>query len=48
MAVKVTNHPEDFLGWCIELLGICKQGINRDLLEDEQFKPLEKLITVLE
>lgn len=48
MAVKVTNHPEDFLGWCIELLGICKQGINRELLEDEQFKPLEKLITVLE
>lgn len=48
MAVKVTNHPEDFLGWCIELLGICKQGINRDLLEDEQFKPLDKLITVLE
>lgn len=48
MAVKVTNHPEDFLGWCIELLAICKQGINRDLLEDEQFKPLDKLITVLE
>jgi hypothetical protein len=48
MAVKVSNYPEDFLGWCIELLGICKQGINRKLLNDEQFKPLEKLITVLE
>jgi hypothetical protein len=48
MAVKVTNHPSDFLGWCIELLEICKKGVNRDLLEDEQFKPLEKLITVLE
>ena len=48
MAVKVTNHPEDFLGWCVELLGICKKGINRDLLDDDQLKPLEKLITVLE
>ncbi|NQY89139.1 MAG: hypothetical protein HRT51_15605 [Colwellia sp.] len=48
MAVKVINHPEDFLGWCVELLGICKQGINRDLLDEEQLKPLEKLISVLE
>jgi len=48
MAVKVTNHPVDFLGWCSELSIICKQGINRDLLDDEQFKPLQKLITVLE
>ena len=48
MAVKVTNHPEDFLGWCVELLGICKKGINRDLLDDDQLKPLEKLITILE
>lgn len=48
MAVKVTNQPNDFLGWCIELSKICKQGINRDLLEDDQFKPLDKLITVLE
>lgn len=48
MAVKVTNHPADFLGWCSELSVICKQGINRDLLDDEQFKPLQKLITVLE
>jgi len=48
MAVKVSNHPEDFLGWCTELLGICKQGVNRDLLEKEQFKPLEKLELILE
>lgn len=48
MAVKVTNHPEDFLGWCIELLDVCKQRINRDLLEEEQFKPLQKLIATLE
>ena len=48
MAVKVTNHPEDFLGWCIELLDICKQRINRDLLDEEQFKPLNKLISTLE
>jgi len=48
MAVKVDNHPKDFLGWCVELLAICKQGVNRDLLESEQFKPLEKLQTVLE
>jgi hypothetical protein len=48
MAVKVANHPNDFLGWCNELLGICKQGINRNLLNDVQFKPLEKLIAILE
>ena len=48
MAVKVTNHPEDFLGWCIELLDVCKQRINRDLLDEEQFKPLKKLISTLE
>jgi len=47
MAVKVTNHPEDFLGWCTELLSICQHGINRDLLEAEQFKPLEKLEQLL-
>lgn len=47
MAVKVTHHPEDFLGWCAELLSICQNGINRDLLEPEQFKPLEKLEQLL-
>ena len=48
MAVKVNHHPDDFLGWCIELLGICKKGVNRDLLYDEQIKPLNKLILILE
>ena len=48
MAVKITNHPEDFLGWCVELLDVCKQRINRDLLDEEQFKPLEKLVSTLE
>lgn len=47
MAVKVINHPEDFLGWCTELLSLCQQGINRDLLDAEQFKPLEKLEQLL-
>jgi hypothetical protein len=48
MAVKVTNHPEDFLGWCIELLDVCKNRVNRDLLYDAQVKPLQKLISILE
>ncbi|GAA6173512.1 hypothetical protein NBRC116592_31820 [Colwellia sp. KU-HH00111] len=48
LAVKVSNKPADFLGWCVELLSICKQGVNRDLLEADQFKPLEKLEAVLE
>ncbi len=43
MAVKVENRPEDFLGWCKELIDICRHGINFDLLEPEQFKPLKKL-----
>ncbi len=47
MAVKVTHHPEDFLGWCTELLSLSQNGINRDLLDVEQFKPLEKLEQLL-
>ncbi len=47
MAVKVTNYPKDFLGWCTELLSLCQQGINRELLEAEQCKPLEKLEQLL-
>ncbi|MCW8833915.1 MAG: hypothetical protein OQK09_03800 [Colwellia sp.] len=47
MAVKVTHHPKDFLGWCTELLSLCQNGINRDLLETNQFKPLEKLEQLL-
>ena len=47
MAVKVTNRPDDFLGWSNELLTICREGINFDLLEPEQFKPLKKLEEIL-
>ena len=47
MAVKVTTRPEDFLGWCAELLNICRNGINKDLLEDEQVVPLKKLDEIL-
>ena len=37
MAVKVENHPEDFLGWCYELLDVAKNRINFDLLDDHNF-----------
>lgn len=43
MAVKVENHPEDFLNWCRELHKICAHDVNRDLLEPNQEKPLKKL-----
>lgn len=43
MAVKVENHPEDFLNWCRELHRICLHDVNRDLLEPNQEKPLKKL-----
>lgn len=43
MAVKVENRPDDFLGWCTELIDICRNRINMDLLEDEQFPSLKKL-----
>jgi len=48
MAVKVANRPEDFLSWCAELLRICRQDINFDLLEPEQFRPLKKIQDILE
>jgi len=48
MAVKVTDHPDDFLGWCKTLLLVCQEGINRDLLENEQVKPLDKLEQLLQ
>jgi len=47
MAVKVENHPQDFLGWCHELLSICQNGVNQDLLDEAQFKPFNKLQEVL-
>ena len=48
MAVKVTDRPDDFLGWCRELIRICREDLNRDLLEDEQTLPLKKLQEILE
>ena len=48
MAVKVVNRPDDFLGWCGELIRLCREDLNMDLLADEQFVPLKKLQGVLE
>jgi hypothetical protein len=47
LAVKVTNHPSDFNSWCRELIDICRHRVNRDLLDDEQVKPLKKLTDLL-
>jgi len=43
MAVKVENHPDDFLPWCYELLNACKDRLNYDLLEPAQLPVLKKL-----
>lgn len=43
MAVKVEKHPEDFLGWCYELLSASRDRINYDLLESPQLPLLKKL-----
>ena len=43
MAVKVENHPDNFLNWCRELYRVCLHEVNRDLLEPAQEKPLKKL-----
>lgn len=48
MATKVVNRPDDFLGWCGELIRLCRDDLNKDLLADEQQLPLKKLQTVLE
>ena len=48
MAVKVTHRPEDFLGWCMELARLCREGVNMDLLEPAQLRPLKKLQETLE
>jgi len=48
MAVKVENRPEDFLGWCGELIRLCRDDLNMDLLEKEQLIPLKKLQSILE
>jgi len=47
MAVKVTDHPEEFNGWCLQLLDVCLNKINRDLMDEPQFKPLKKLTQLL-
>lgn len=48
MAVKVNNRPEDFLGWCVELSSLCKNGLNLELLDPPQLRPLKKLQESLE
>ncbi|TQF72751.1 hypothetical protein [Pseudoalteromonas luteoviolacea] len=47
MAVKVENHPDDFLGWCYELLDVAKNRINFDLLDDHQLPTVKKLQDLL-
>ena len=47
MAVKVENRPEDYLGWCTELIDVCRNRINISLLEDHQLPILKKLEQVL-
>ncbi len=47
MAVKVENRPEDFFGWCTELIDVCRNRINMDLLEPEQLPSLKKLEQVV-
>jgi hypothetical protein len=47
MAVKVENRPEDFFGWCTELIDVCRNRINMDLLEAEQLPSLKKLEQVV-
>jgi hypothetical protein len=48
MAVKVSLRPDDFLGWCGELIRLCREDLNKDLLDEEQFLPLKKLQETLE
>ncbi len=43
MAVKVENHPDDFLPWCYELLNASRDRMNYDLLEPQQLPVLKKL-----
>ncbi|WP_105253483.1 hypothetical protein [Pseudoalteromonas sp. T1lg75] len=43
MAVKVENHPEDFLGWAYELLDVVTERLNFDLLEPTQLPTVKKL-----
>lgn len=47
MAVKVEDHPEDFSGWCYELIDICTNRINFELLEQHQLPFVKKLNDLL-
>lgn len=47
MAVKVEQHPDNFLQWSQYLLHLCKHGVNQDLLDQAQFKPFNKLQDLL-
>jgi hypothetical protein len=47
VAVKVENRPDDFLGWCTELIDVCRNRINIALLEENQLPSLKKLEQVL-
>jgi len=48
MAVKVSQRPDNFLSWCGELIRLCREDLNMDLLDEEQFLPLKKLQETLE
>ncbi|MCG7568063.1 hypothetical protein MHM95_17460 [Pseudoalteromonas sp. CnMc7-15] len=47
MAVKVENHPDEFLGWCYELLDALNNRLNYELLEPQQLPCVKKLHTLL-
>jgi len=47
MAVKVETYPEDFSSWCHELIDICANRINFELLEQHQLPFLKKLNDLL-
>jgi hypothetical protein len=48
MAVKVDLRPDNFTGWCGELLRLCRQDLNLDLLEPQQLPLLKKFQDSLE
>ncbi|MFY8275326.1 hypothetical protein AAEU32_14475 [Pseudoalteromonas sp. SSDWG2] len=47
MAVKVENHPDDFLGWAYELLDVVTERLNFELLEQSQLPTVKKLQSLL-
>ncbi|NRA82813.1 MAG: hypothetical protein HRU22_03210 [Gammaproteobacteria bacterium] len=47
LAVKVTNRPSDFNGWCLEMIDVCVNRVNYHLLDADQLKPLKKLVDLL-